>query len=96
MRLIVAALALLLLAEQWSLWFGKGGWLRVRDLQRQVTLQRDANAVATRRNDALATEVQSLRAGREAIEERARYELHMMRSDELFFQFVAPADPAKP
>jgi len=98
MRLIVAALALLLLVEQWSLWFGRGGWLRVWELQRQVAAQQGSNIDAANRNEALATEVRSLRAGREAVEERARFELHMIRSDEVFFQFVpangSPATPA--
>ena len=88
MRLVVAALAALLLVVQWTLWFGHGGWLRVWELQRQVASQQAINQELAARNDARATEVQSLREGREAIEERARYELHMIRGDELFFQFV--------
>jgi len=93
MRVIVAGLAVLLIVAQWSLWVGHGGWLRVWDLQRQLAAQRDSNAAAAARNEALATELDSLRQGREAVEERARYELHMMRADETFFQFV-PASAA--
>jgi cell division protein FtsB len=100
MRLVVLALAVLLLLIQWPLWFGKGGWLRVSELQKQVDAQRATNAELTARNDALAAEVASLRAGREAIEERARFQLNMVRSDEVFFQVVtganAPAVPAMP
>jgi cell division protein FtsB len=100
MRLVALVLATLLLLIQWPLWFGKGGWLRVSELQKQVDAQRATNAELTARNDALAAEVASLRAGREAIEERARFQLNMVRSDEVFFQVVtganAPAVPAMP
>jgi cell division protein FtsB len=94
MRVIVAALAALLLLAQWSLWLGHGGWLRVRELQRQVAQQRASNALVAAGNEALATELQSLADGREAVEERARYDLHMMRADETFFQFLPAPGPA--
>ncbi len=100
MRIVVLALATLLLLIQWPLWFDKGSWLRVSELQKQVDAQRAANAQLAARNDALAAEVGSLRAGKEAIEERARAQLNMVRSDEVFFQVVtganAPAVPAVP
>jgi cell division protein FtsB len=85
---LAAVLALLLLAIQWPLWFGRGGWLRVWELQRLVDSQRAANADLEVRNAALAAELRSLDLGREAIEERARQDLHLMRSDEIFFQQV--------
>ncbi len=93
MRLIVVALLGLLLIVQWTLWLGHGGWLRVWELQRQVAAQQAANGDLAARNEARATEVQSLRDGREAIEERARYDLHMIRADELFYQFAPPGTP---
>jgi cell division protein FtsB len=100
MRLLVLVLAGLLLLTQWPLWFGKGGWLRAAELQRQVDTQRAGNGQLAARNEALAAEVRSLRAGREAIEERARYQLNMVRPDEVFFQVVsgagAPTVPAVP
>jgi cell division protein FtsB len=94
MRALTVALGVLLLAIQWPLWFGKGGWLRVWELQRSVEAQRHDNAALAARNAALAAEVRSLKEGREAIEERARQQLNMIRSDELFFQFVTPPQPA--
>ena len=100
MRALLIALAVLLLLIQWPLWFGKGSWLRVSELQRQLDEQRATNAQLSARNAALSAEVDSLRAGREAIEERARFQLNMVRSDEVFFQVVtganAPAVPAMP
>ena len=85
--LVLVALIVLL---QYPLWFGKGGWLRVWELQRAIAGQQEANAALLARNGVLAAEVRSLKDGREAIEERARHELHMTRSDEILFQLVGP------
>jgi cell division protein FtsB len=93
MRIVVIGLAVLLLGIQWPLWFGKGGWLRVAELNRQVEVQRATHEALTARNADLAAELDSLRQGREAIEERARLQMNMIRSDELFFQ-VVPAGGA--
>jgi cell division protein FtsB len=94
MRALTIVLGTLLLAIQWPLWFGKGGWLRVWELQRGLEAQRQDNATLAARNAALAAEVRSLKEGREAIEERARQQLNMIRNDELFFQFATPPRPA--
>jgi len=90
MRLLVFAIAALLIAIQWPLWLGKGGWLRAWDLDRQLLTQRGVNGTLSARNAELAAEVASLREGREAIEERARHELNMVRDGEMFFQIVPP------
>jgi cell division protein FtsB len=90
MRLLAIALTALLIAIQWPLWFGKGGWLRAWDLDRQLLAQRGINGALNARNAELAAEVASLREGREAIEERARHELNMVRDGEVFFQIVVP------
>jgi cell division protein FtsB len=96
MRPLTIVLAALLVAIQWPLWFGKGGWLRVWELQRSLEAQRLTNAALTARNGDLAAEVTSLREGREAIEERARDQLNMIRRDELFFQWVPAGAPPPP
>jgi len=83
---LAAILAVLLLAIQWPLWFGKGGWLRVRELQRELNAQRTVNADLDARQATLSAELRSLEQGREAIEERAREDLHLMRGDEIFFE----------
>ena len=90
MRWVAWIVLALLVAVQWPLWFGKGGWLRVWELQRAIATQQDHNATLAARNGVLAAEVRSLKEGREAIEERARHELHMTRSDEILFQLVRP------
>jgi cell division protein FtsB len=89
-KLLSYALAALVLALQYPLWIGKGGWMRVWELDRQLAQQREANARLKSRNDALEAEVVDLKQGFEAIEERARTELGMIRKDEIFYQLVAP------
>jgi cell division protein FtsB len=86
-------LASLVLALQYPLWIGKGSWSRVWDLDRQVSQQRETNARLKARNDALDAEVRDLKQGMEALEERARFELGMIRKDEVFYQ-VVPATAA--
>lgn len=93
MKALAAVLAGLILALQYPLWIGKGGWLKVRALDQQVAAQQAVNAGLRARNDALDAEVRDLKEGTEAIEERARSELGMIRKDEVFFQIVAP-EPA--
>jgi cell division protein FtsB len=93
-RILALALLLLTLALQYPMWLGKGGWLRVRELDRQVALQKEVNAERKARNMALDADVRDLKQGFEAVEERARSELGMIRHDEVFFQL--PAKVAAP
>ncbi len=90
MRGLTWVLALLILLLQYPLWLGKGSWLKVFDLERQVDAQRAANQALQARNDQLAAEVRDLKTGYDALEERARYELGMIRQDEVFFQVLEP------
>jgi cell division protein FtsB len=92
MRILAFTLAAFILLLQYPLWLGKGGWLRVWSLERQVQEQKQANAALSRRNGALEAEVRDLKQGFEAIEERARYELGMIKQDEVFFQVVRPSE----
>ena len=85
-RILALILAALIVALQYPLWLGKGGWLQVRELDRQLTAQSDGNAKLKARNEALDADVRDLKSGFEAIEERARSELGMVRNDEVFFQ----------
>ena len=88
MKLLVAILGALIVLIQYPLWLGKGGWLRAWEMERQLEAQRATNRLLEARNGALAAEVRDLKQGIEAIEERARYELGMVREDEIFFQIV--------
>ena len=91
MRLLAVALVILIAAIQTPLWFGKGGWLRVWELDRQLTQVRKSNDELRARNAALDAEVRDLKTGYDAIEERARSELGMIRQDEVFYQVLDPA-----
>lgn len=79
-------LIVLLSALQYPLWFGKGGVLRVAELERQLDGQREVNQSLEARNASLEAEVRDLKAGYEAIEERARYELGLVKDGEVFVQ----------
>jgi cell division protein FtsB len=88
MKILGALLGALILLIQYPLWLGKGGWLRAWDMERQLSVQQGKNRQLESRNAGLAAEVKDLKQGTEAVEERARYELGMVRSDEVFFQVV--------
>jgi cell division protein FtsB len=90
MRLLSLVLAGLLLLIQYPLWLGKGGILRVWEMERQIAVQKETNARLQARNSALEADVRDLKQGLEAIEERARSELGMIRKDEVFFQVIDP------
>lgn len=91
MRWLSLALIALVVLLQYPLWIGKGGWLRVWDVDRQLQQQREANARLEVRNAGLDAEVRDLKQGYDAIEERARYELGMIRQDEVFVQIPEKA-----
>ncbi len=96
MRWLALIFVVLIAALQYPMWLGKGGWLQVRELDRQVAAQHAANAKLKERNDALDAEVRDLKTGTEAIEERARSELGMVKHDEVFFQIQPSAAPSAP
>lgn len=95
MRLVTVVLIALLALIQYPLWWGTGGWLRVHDLEQQLHDQLQKNTDFKARNDRIAGEVEDLKSGTAAIEERARYELGMIKNDEVFVQFVSPQEQAK-
>jgi len=95
-RWLTLILAVLIALLQYPLWLGKGSWLRVWDLNRQIESQKQDNARLKARNDVLDAEVRDLKSGYAAIEERARSELGMIRDDEVFYQVVGNAAALKP
>ncbi|HWA39620.1 MAG TPA: cell division protein FtsB [Burkholderiales bacterium] len=97
MKILAGILTGLIVLIQYPLWLGKGGWLRAWEVDRQLAVQKGKNVQLERRNAGLAAEVRDLKQGTEAIEERARYELGMVRGDEVFFQVVEDkaAEPAR-
>lgn len=91
MKIFALAFVVLIAALQTPLWFGKGGWLRVWEISREVDAQHAHNEKLRVRNAGLEAEVRDLKQGYEAIEERARYSLNMIKSDETFVQILDSA-----
>ena len=90
MKILAGIFFALIALIQYPLWFGKGGWLRVWEVDQQVTAAREGNRKLEVRNASLAAEVRDLKTGTEAIEERARQELGMIKPDEVFYQYTDP------
>ncbi len=86
MRWITLALAALLVLVQAELWFGKGGVPRMVELSAKLEAQKLRNEAAKRRNEQLSAEVNDLKEGLEMVEEKARFELGMIKPDEIFVQ----------
>jgi len=88
MRWLVWLLVVLLVLLQYKLWVGDGSFAEVWDLYQQVETQREANQQLRERNQALEAEVQDLKQGLGAVEERAREELGMIKKGETFYQII--------
>jgi cell division protein FtsB len=90
-RWVALALLALIVALQLRLWTGQGGMPDVWRLRERAAAQADENGQLRRRNEDLAADVQDLKTGQEAIEERARSELGMIKPGEVFYQVVEPS-----
>jgi cell division protein FtsB len=88
MRWLTVFLLLLLLWLQYRLWVGEGSLAEVNALRTEIAAQKDEIAQMQARNDALEAEVQDLREGLDALEERARSELGMIKEGEVFLQVI--------
>ncbi|NJD24814.1 MAG: cell division protein FtsB [Betaproteobacteria bacterium] len=86
MRWLTVGLLALIALLQYPLWLGKGGWLKVWEYDRQLQQQKEVTKKLEIRNAGLDAEVRDLKQGYDAIEERARFELGMVRQDETFVQ----------
>jgi cell division protein FtsB len=90
MKILAGILSALILLIQYPLWLGKGGWMRAWQAEQELQKQAAANDRLAARNAGFAAEITDLKTGTEAIEERARSELGMVRGDETFFQYADP------
>ena len=88
MKALIAILIVLLLILQYKLWFGDGNMREVWRLQTAIQEQKKENETLRERNAALEAEVQDLKQGLDAIEERARSELGMIKKGETFYQII--------
>ncbi len=91
LRYVALILLILIIALQVKLWAGQGGMAEVWRLEKSVVEQKAKNDELKVRNDALAAEVANLKDGDEAVEERARSELGLVKPGETFYQVVEPA-----
>ena len=100
LRVLLLLLALLLAGLQYTLWLGNGGHSEVAALRQQVATQQAENLRLEERNGALAAEVEDLKSGEAAVEERARSELGMVKPGETFYRVIdgeqLPVKPAAP
>lgn len=96
MRILVAILLILLLVLQYDLWVGDGSLATVWHLQKEVDAQQLENTYLIERNETLAAEVKDLKTGLDAIEERSRDDLGMIKEGETYIQVVEePAEDSK-
>jgi cell division protein FtsB len=95
MRVIVYGLLALLVLIQYPLWIGKGGWLYVYELDKQVKAQEEKNRQLQLRNAKLEGDVKDLKDGTRAIEERARIEHGMVKDNEILVQILQGEDASK-
>ena len=95
MRVLLATMVLVLVLLQLKMWFGEGGFRDVQRLEQRVEQQALENEMLAQRNRELQAEVEDLRQGLEAVEERARSELGLIKENEEFYQ-VVPGQKSEP
>ena len=88
MKILTAVLVTLLAVLQYDLWIGEGSMTAAWRLDNTISEQKRENTRLRVRNDTLAAEVNDLKSGSAAIEERARSELGMIKKDETFVQII--------
>ena len=93
MRLLYLALMVACVAIQYPLWWGEEGWARVTVLKQQLQEQEEKNKALLARNNAMDAEVHDLKTGTDALEDRARIEMRMIKKDETYVQILTPNEP---
>jgi cell division protein FtsB len=88
LHILLMLLALLLAFLQYKLWLGSGGEREVAALRAQVASHESENRKLQQRNEALKAEVEDLKSGEAAVEERARSELGMVKPGETFYRVI--------
>ena len=88
MKILASILFTLLIFLQLQLWFGTHGVFQLWSLQAHIDQQKSTNEAMTNRNEQLHAEVQELKNGREALEERARSQLGFIKEGEQFYRLI--------
>ncbi|MCH9636924.1 cell division protein FtsB [Candidatus Rickettsiella isopodorum] len=95
MKPLIVILTLLFLSLQYKLWFVQEGVWRVHQLKKQITMQMKENTQLSQRNTAMVAEIKDLKSGKVALEEHARHDLNMVKSNELFYMLVDKPEKKK-
>jgi cell division protein FtsB len=90
MRWLIFILSALLIFLQYRVWVGEGSMAEVSNLKAKIVIQQAESSRLKQRNQALQAEIEDLRNGLGAIEERARSELGMVKEGEIFYQVIEP------
>ena len=88
MKFLTFIFVILILALQYPLWLGKGGWLNVISLHKQINQQLKVNEQIKSENDILLAVVQDLKNGTDVIEGKARFDLGLIKKNETFFLII--------
>ena len=92
MKWLIALLLLFLLGLQYRLWIGEGSLAHRYELGQQIEQQQAENDALRERNRLLALEVEALKNGLDAVEERAREQMGMIKEGETFYMIVEPKE----
>jgi len=90
LKIVIIVLALLFTALQYHLWFGEGSWPRAQAVREKFELQMSDNEKLQQSNATMEAEVLDLKTGLDAIEERARVDLGLVRQGDVYFQIIQP------
>ncbi|MBK8815090.1 MAG: cell division protein FtsB [Methylococcaceae bacterium] len=88
MKILIAVIILLIIHLQYRLWVGDGSVAQIKEYEARLETVKEKVKEKKERNEALYAEIEDLRKGQEAIEERARDELGMIKENETFFQVI--------
>lgn len=88
MRSIVVILLLAFVGLQYKLWVGYGSIMQWRQLENKIAAQHNENKKLALRNRAIEADIMELKSGEQALEEQARFELGMVKEDEIYYQFI--------
>ena len=92
-RVLILIAAVIFCLLQSKLWMGDGGFLDIQELKTQIATQQAENEKLAERNRILKAEVNDLKSGTEAIEEHARLDLGLVKTDETFILVTANKQP---
>ncbi len=88
MRLIIVCLIMIFVGLQYKLWVGEDSLPRWVSLNKKLTAQLDENKKLFSRNQSMEADISELKSGDQALEERARHDLGMIKQDETYYQFI--------